>query len=159
VSAEPDLYRRLGVDPSATAGEIAAAFRAGAKALHPDVRPGDEAAAARFRALTEAYDVLGRPERRSTYDRRRPEGHPVRAPVRWEPFLRTPRRARAALWSGIALALAGVGGTIALATALTADTDTAQAVTLWIVAIKLVVCGGIIAVAGGWRLHRFRAAP
>jgi curved DNA-binding protein CbpA len=66
--ADPDgLYARLGVAPSASAEEIAAAFRRKARALHPDV-PGTGDTAA-FVALREAYDVLASPERRGRYDR------------------------------------------------------------------------------------------
>jgi DnaJ domain len=65
----PDLYQLLGVPPGASGGEIARAWRRRAAAEHPDRRPRDAAAPARFRALTEAYRVLGDPARRAAYDR------------------------------------------------------------------------------------------
>ena len=65
----PDLYQLLGVPPGASGGEITRAWRRRAAAEHPDRRPRDAAAPARFRALTEAYQVLGDPGRRAAYDR------------------------------------------------------------------------------------------
>ena len=69
----PDLYQLLGVTRGASGGEITRAWRRRAAAEHPDRRPRDAAAPARFRALTEAYQVLGDPARRAAYDRSR--GH------------------------------------------------------------------------------------
>jgi curved DNA-binding protein CbpA len=65
----PDLYRLLGVTRSAPREEIVQAWRRRARAEHPDSRPGDAAAAARFRALAGAWHVLGDPARRAAYDR------------------------------------------------------------------------------------------
>ena len=65
----PDPYQLLGVPHGASGGEITRAWRQRAAAEHPDRRPGDAAAPARFRALTEAYQVLGDPARRAAYDR------------------------------------------------------------------------------------------
>jgi curved DNA-binding protein CbpA len=65
----PDLYRLLGVPPGASGGEITRAWRRQALAEHPDSRPGDAGAPARFRALAEAYQVLSDPARRAAYDR------------------------------------------------------------------------------------------
>ena len=90
----PDLYQVLGVPPEASGGEITRAWRRRAAAEHPDRRPRDAAAPARFRALTEAYQVLGDPARRAAYDRtlgtqpgpsapgRRPRGSGVPVVVR-----------------------------------------------------------------------------
>jgi curved DNA-binding protein CbpA len=64
----PDLYQVLGVGPAASREEITRAWRQRARAEHPDVRPRDAAAPARFRALAEAYGVLGDPARRAAYD-------------------------------------------------------------------------------------------
>jgi hypothetical protein len=63
-----DYYAELGVPPEATTSEIAAAFRALAKDLHPDTRPRDRAAADRFKRVTLAYRVLRDPVRRRHYD-------------------------------------------------------------------------------------------
>jgi curved DNA-binding protein CbpA len=65
----PGLYQVLGVARDASAGQVAAAWRRRARAEHPDARPADAGAAARFRALAEAYRVLGDPVRRAAYDR------------------------------------------------------------------------------------------
>ncbi len=47
-----------GLEPSATAEEVKAAWRRLAKEHHPDLRPGDAEAAKRFQAIQAAYDVL-----------------------------------------------------------------------------------------------------
>ena len=78
----------LGVAPSATTDEIAAAFRERAKELHPDRAPDDPATAERFKELSEAYATLTKPERRARYDEQRRQ----RTPAPAEP---TPSRARA----------------------------------------------------------------
>jgi len=67
----PDLYELLKVDRGASGGEITRAWRRRAAAEHPDRRPRDAAAPARFRALLDAYQVLGDPARRAAYDRTR----------------------------------------------------------------------------------------
>lgn len=60
-------YARLGLEPAATQAQIAAAFRARARVLHPDVpRTGNAEA---FVVLKRAYDVLSHPDRRAAYDR------------------------------------------------------------------------------------------
>jgi curved DNA-binding protein CbpA len=64
----PDLYQVLGVGPAASGEEITRAWRQRARAEHPDARPRDAAAPARFRVLAEAYRVLGDPARRAAYD-------------------------------------------------------------------------------------------
>jgi DnaJ domain len=65
----PDLYRVLGVSRGASGGEITRAWRRRALAEHPDRKPRDAAAPARFGALAEAYRVLGDPAQRAVYDR------------------------------------------------------------------------------------------
>jgi curved DNA-binding protein CbpA len=64
-----DLYRLLSVSRGASAAAIARAYRRQARALHPDSRPDDAGATDRFRAVTEAYQVLSDPRRRAAYDR------------------------------------------------------------------------------------------
>jgi curved DNA-binding protein CbpA len=64
-----DLYQLLGVSRQASREEIAQAWRRQARAEHPDARPADAAAPGRFRALAEAWQVLGDPARRAAYDR------------------------------------------------------------------------------------------
>jgi curved DNA-binding protein CbpA len=82
-SPPPDLYQVLGVDPAASGEDITRAWRQRARAEHPDARPRDAAAPARFRALAEAYRVLGDPARRTAYDRA--AGHPHRPQGRARP--------------------------------------------------------------------------
>ena len=64
-----DLYQLLGVARDASREEIALAWRRRARDEHPDARHGDDGAPARFRALAEAWQVLGDPGRRAAYDR------------------------------------------------------------------------------------------
>jgi DnaJ-like protein len=71
-----DPYRVLGVDTGASQRDIARAYRRSAQHAHPDTRPRDPAAAARFQALTAAYDLLRDPGRRAAYDRAHPAAEP-----------------------------------------------------------------------------------
>jgi curved DNA-binding protein CbpA len=64
----PDLYQLLGIPREASREDIAQAWRRRARAEHPDARPGDAAAPGRFRALADAWNVLGDPARRAAYD-------------------------------------------------------------------------------------------
>ena len=84
----PDLYQLLGVARRAPREDIVQAWRRRARAEHPDSRPGDAAAPARFRALAAAWHVLGDPARRAVYDRaladgeaRAPQSRPLAATV------------------------------------------------------------------------------
>jgi hypothetical protein len=87
-SRVPDLYRLLGVPRETSGAEITQAWRRRALAEHPDRRPRDGAAPARFRALAEAYHVLGDPARRAAYDRslgNQPEPGAPEGPAAWAP--------------------------------------------------------------------------
>ena len=61
-------YETLGVSPQASPEEIEKAFTRLAREFHPDRNIGDPTAAARFREASEAYEVLGNPEKRTRYD-------------------------------------------------------------------------------------------
>jgi molecular chaperone DnaJ len=63
-----DLYIVLGVQQGASESEIKRAYRRLARRFHPDINPGDQTAAARFRQILEAYETLIDPARRSRYD-------------------------------------------------------------------------------------------
>ena len=64
-SSSSSLYARLGLDPTASASQIAAAFRSKAHELHPD-RTGCDGEA--FKQLSDAYQVLKDPAKRASYD-------------------------------------------------------------------------------------------
>jgi len=67
-TTKKDYYETLGVKKSASSDDIRKAFRKLARKYHPDVNPGDKAAEEKFKALSEANDVLSDPKKRKIYD-------------------------------------------------------------------------------------------
>lgn len=72
--AQKDFYAELGVSKDASQDEIKKAYRKLARANHPDSNPGDDAKHEKFKAVAEAYDVLGDTEKRKKYDEMRALG-------------------------------------------------------------------------------------
>jgi molecular chaperone DnaJ len=68
MAARPDYYKTLGVDKKASPEEIKKAYRKLARRWHPDRNAGDAKAEERFKEISQAYDVLGDPEKRKQYD-------------------------------------------------------------------------------------------
>jgi molecular chaperone DnaJ len=66
--ATKDFYQVLGVATDASQADIKKAYRVLARDNHPDSNPGDTAKHDRFKAVAEAYDVVGDPEKRKKYD-------------------------------------------------------------------------------------------
>jgi molecular chaperone DnaJ len=69
-----DYYAVLGMPASATQDEIKKQYRKLAAKHHPDKNPNDSKAAERFKEISEAYQVLGDPEKRKQYDQMRQLG-------------------------------------------------------------------------------------
>src|SRR4051795_1968934 len=67
-TTKKDYYETLGVKKSASGEDIRKAFRKLARKYHPDVNPGDKAAEEKFKALSEANEVLSDPKKRKIYD-------------------------------------------------------------------------------------------
>jgi molecular chaperone DnaJ len=67
-TTKKDYYEILGVKKSASAEDIRKAFKKLARKYHPDVNPGDKAAEEKFKALSEANEVLSDPKKRKIYD-------------------------------------------------------------------------------------------
>ena len=63
-----DPYKLLGVSKSASDAEIKSAYRKLAKKLHPDVNPGDDTAAQKFKEITAAYTLLSDKDLKARYD-------------------------------------------------------------------------------------------
>ena len=67
--AKQDYYATLGVAREAGAEDLKKAYRKLAMQFHPDRNPGDKQAEARFKEISEAYDILKDDQKRAAYDR------------------------------------------------------------------------------------------
>lgn len=63
-----DYYKILGVDKNASQEDIKKAYRKLAVKYHPDKTKGDKKMEDKFKDVSEAYEVLGDPEKRKKYD-------------------------------------------------------------------------------------------
>ena len=68
---EKDFYKTLGVDKKAAADDIKKKYRAMARDLHPDKTKGDAAKEEKFKAVSEAYEILSDAKKRAEYDEAR----------------------------------------------------------------------------------------
>jgi molecular chaperone DnaJ len=75
---DKDFYRVLGVSKDVSAAELKKAYRKLARKYHPDSNPGDAAAEAKFKEISEAHSVLADPEQRKEYDAIRAMGSGAR---------------------------------------------------------------------------------
>lgn len=63
-----DYYQTLGVSKKADEKEIKRAYRKLAQQYHPDKNPGNKSAEEKFKAINEAYEVIGNSDNRAKYD-------------------------------------------------------------------------------------------
>lgn len=63
-----EYYDILGISKSCSQDDIKKAYRVKAMENHPDRNPDDKCATERFQKITEAYNILGDPEKRNKYD-------------------------------------------------------------------------------------------
>ena len=160
-----DYYAELGLAPGASRAAVDEAYRRQAKALHPDRNP-EATAEDRFKRLSAAYEVLRDPATRQAYDDFRfrvnagllyagsSSAAAAQASYRGvQPRARKPRRPLPnGVRIGIGYALIVVGFLVALFALVgdlpshtAGDSNVAVAVTLGIVALKLLV-GGVIVI-------------
>ena len=69
-----DFYQILGIPKTASEQEIKKAYRKLARKWHPDINPGNKESEQKFKEISMAYDVLGKPEKRKLYDEFGEEG-------------------------------------------------------------------------------------
>jgi curved DNA-binding protein len=68
VNGYRDYFKVLGVERGADTDTVKRAFRKLARQYHPDVNPGDKDAEAKFKEISEAYEVLSDPDKRRRYE-------------------------------------------------------------------------------------------
>ncbi|MBU1864024.1 MAG: DnaJ domain-containing protein [Candidatus Omnitrophica bacterium] len=74
--AQKDFYKILGVSETTSQDDIKKAYKKLAVKYHPDKHLKDKSAAeAKFKEISEAYYVLGNPEKRNQYDMMRKYGY------------------------------------------------------------------------------------
>ncbi len=71
---EKDFYKTLGVAEGVSDKDLTKAYRKLARKYHPDANPNDRTAEEKFKAVSEAYDVLSDAEQRQEYDQIRKYG-------------------------------------------------------------------------------------
>jgi len=116
VQTVPTHYEVLGIPEGASEDDVRQAYRRLVKAAHPDAA-GDPA---RFRLITEAYDVLSDPAQRGTYDRTL---RPTDASAPRSRRRRSGRSGRFGLVLVLALVVAGVVGLVVATTGLSVGDD------------------------------------
>ena len=75
---DKDFYQVLGVSKDVSEAELKKVYRKLARKYHPDSNPGDAAAEAKFKEISEANSVLSDPEQRKEYDAIRAMGSGAR---------------------------------------------------------------------------------
>jgi len=75
---DKDFYKTLGVAKDVSAADLKKTYRKLARKYHPDSNPGDAAAEAKFKEISEAYSVLSDAEQRAEYDQIRAMGSGAR---------------------------------------------------------------------------------
>jgi molecular chaperone DnaJ len=75
---EKDFYKVLGVSKDVSDADLKKTYRKLARQYHPDSKPGDAAAEAKFKEISEAYAVLSDSEQRAEYDQIRAMGSGAR---------------------------------------------------------------------------------
>ncbi len=68
MAEKKNYYEILGVSKDASEEEIKTAYRKLAKQYHPDLHPGDQAAAEKFKEINEANETLSDKQKRAAYD-------------------------------------------------------------------------------------------
>ncbi|WP_417563993.1 DnaJ C-terminal domain-containing protein [Microbacterium sp.] len=75
---DKDFYKTLGVAKDVTDADLKKTYRKLARKYHPDSNPGDAAAEAKFKEISEAYAVLSDKDERAEYDQIRAMGSGAR---------------------------------------------------------------------------------